>query len=186
EDNRVRRARLLACGLQFRNRLLLCLVGRRLFECDTRVRNALHAVRALLHHTATADRYIRIALHLQLRRVPILEKHEVEAPHFIGTVVGAVPRPYAAVVNHVVQAFGGVRGRADWTNHFARRVFTLHAGNGLEVSLGIVAIALVVDVHTQPVHVAALVDLLLADDRDIVLRLTRNDAVVATHAGVVI
>src|SRR5439155_26996921 len=49
---------------------------------------------------------------------------------------------------------------------------------------GIVAIALVVGVNTQPVHVTALVDLILADHRDAIFRLAGNDAVVATNAGI--
>ena len=88
-----------------------------LFRLDAMLIDALHAVRALFHHAAAAHGDIRIAHHLELRRVPILEQKEVEAPHFVGTVVGAIPRAHAAVVNHVVQAFGAVRGRAHRANY---------------------------------------------------------------------
>src|SRR5439155_2033847 len=64
------------------------------------------------------------------------------------------------------------------------RVLALHARHRLEISLGIIAIALIVGVHAQPVHVAALIHLILADNRNIVFRLARNDAVVAAYAGI--
>ena len=48
-------------------------------------------------------------------------------PHLEGTVVGAIPRADAAVVRHVVQAFGAVRGRGHRADVFARRVLALHA-----------------------------------------------------------
>src|SRR5204863_2456274 len=136
------------------------LLGGGFFSRDSRMRDALHTISALLHHTAAADGYIRIAQHLQLWRVPILEQQEVEPTHLVGTVVRAVARPYAAVVNHVVQAFGAMRGGTDWADHFARCVFALHARHRLEICLGIIAITLVISVHTQPVHVATLIDLL--------------------------
>src|SRR5208282_397196 len=79
-------------------------------------------------------------------------------------------------------AFGGVVGGADRADDFARRVLALHARDGLEECLGIVAVALIVGVHPNPVHVAADDDLLFADDGDVVLRLAGNHAVVAAYA----
>ena len=75
-------------------------------------------------------------------------------------------------------------GRAHRANHFAGRVLALHAGHRLEERFGIVAVALVVGVDANPVHVAADDDLLFADDGDVVLRLAGEHAVVAAHAGV--
>src|SRR5205823_4240961 len=49
---------------------------------------------------------------------------------------------------------------------------------------GIIAVALVVGIDADPVHVAADDDLLFADDGDVVLRLAGKHAVVAAHAGV--
>ncbi len=75
-------------------------------------------------------------------------------------------------------------GRAHGADHFAGRVLALHAGHGLKVGFGIVAVALVVGVDANPVHVAANDALLLADDGDVVFRLAGDHAVVAAHAGV--
>ena len=75
-------------------------------------------------------------------------------------------------------------GSADRADDFAGRVLALHAGHGLEVGLGIVAVALVVGVDADPVHVTAELRLLLADDGDVVFRLAGQHAVVAAHAGV--
>ena len=57
-------------------------------------------------------------------------------------------------------------------------------GHRLEKCLGIVAVALVVGIDANPVHVAADDGLLFADDGDVVLRLAGQHAVVAAHAGV--
>src|SRR5579863_4314028 len=69
-------------------------------------------------------------------------------------------------------------------NDFAGRVLTLHAWDGLEKCLGIIAVALVVGVDANPVHVAADDGLLFADDGDVVLRLAGQHAVVAAHTRV--
>ena len=58
----------------------------------------------------------------------------------------------------------------------------MHAGDGLEKCLGIVAVTLVVGVDANPVHGAAQHSLFLADHGNIVLRLAGQDAVVAAHA----
>src|SRR5207245_7118576 len=63
-------------------------------------------------------------------------------------------------------------------------VLALHAGHWLEIGLGIIAIALVISVHAQPVHMPAFVDLLLADYRNIIFRLAGDDAVVAADARI--
>ena len=54
--------------------------------------DALHAVGALLHHAAAADGDVRVALHLERRRVPVGVEQEVEPPHLVGTVVRAIAR----------------------------------------------------------------------------------------------
>src|SRR6185312_11585418 len=118
------------------------------------------------------------------RRVPVGEEEEVKPPDFIRAVVGTIARAHAAVIDHVIQAFGAVRGRAHRADQLARSVFALHARDRLEVRFGIIAVALVVGIHAEPVHVAAMIDLLFSDNRDVVLRLAGNDTVVAAHAGV--
>ncbi len=146
--------------------------------------DALHAVGAFLHDAAAADGHVRIAHELELGRLPVLEEQEVESPHLIGTVIRAVARADAAVVDHVVQAFARVNGRLYRTNKLAGRVFALHARDRLEETLGIVTRPVVISVDAQPVHVAALERLLFADDRNIVFRLAGDDAVVASDAGI--
>src|SRR4029077_6902973 len=133
---------------------------------------------------AAAHAYVRIAHHLVLRRLPILEEEKVEPPHFVRTIIRAVASAHAAVVDHIVQAFAGMIGRAHRTHDFAGRVFAMHARHWLEERLGIVAVALVVGVDTKPVHVAADHALLFTDHSDVVLRLAGQHAIVAAHAGV--
>src|SRR5581483_3752145 len=153
---------------------------------DAALHNALHAIRTFFHNPAGAHGHIRVTHHLELRRLPILEEQEVKATYFVRTVVVAVPRAHAAVINHVIEAFAAMYGRADRTNQLTRRVFALHAGHRLEERARIGAIALVICVHPQPVHVPALVDLLLPDHRNVVLRHTSQNAGIASDACVVI
>ena len=95
--------------------------------------DALHAVAALLHDAAGAHADVGIAHQLDCSGLPSLEEQEVEAAHLVGTVVGAVARAHAAVVDHGVEAFGGVDGGADGADLFAGRVLAVQAGHGLEV-----------------------------------------------------
>src|SRR5690606_33562444 len=97
-------------------------------------------------------------------------------------VVRAVPRADAAVVDHVVQAFARVHGRANRAHLLAGRVLALLAGDGLEARLGGVRLALVVAIDAQPEHLPARCDGLLARDGDVVLRLARRDASAAADA----
>src|SRR5581483_3218278 len=106
------------------------------------------------------------------------------AADLIGTVVGAIPRADAPVVDHIVKAFAAVYGRTHRANHLAGRLLALHARDRFKEGLGVLAIPLVVGVHAEPVHVTSAIGLLLADYRDIVLRLASDNAVVASHACV--
>ncbi len=190
EDNGSRRTRLLAGGLQFvRVRGVIDLPVFP-FRVHAALVDALHTVGALLHHAAAAHADVGIAHHLVLRRIPILEEQEVKAPHFIRAIVRAIARAHTAVIGHVVQAFAAVNGGADRAHHFAGRVLALLARHGLEIRLGIVAIAgrliriLVVGVDTDPMHVAADGALFFADHRNVVFRLAGEHAIVAPHTGV--
>ncbi len=151
---------------------------------DAGGRDALRAVRALLHHATAAHRDLGVARHLERLGVPVGVEQEVEPPHLVRAVVRAVARAHAAVVDHVVQPLLVVDRRRDGTHHFARCVLALHAGDGLVVHRGVVEVALVVAVDADPVHLAPRGDLLLAHDRDVVLRHARHDAGIAAVAGV--
>src|SRR5262249_30281082 len=74
--------------------------------------------------------------------------------------------------------------RADRTNFLARRVFALHAGDGLKKGLRVARAALVVTVNAQPVHLAPAHDFGFADDRNVVLRLAGHDASAAADARI--
>ena len=68
---------------------------------------------------------------------PILEEQEVEAAHFVGTVVRAIARTHAPVVDHVVQAFGGVLRRADRANTSQGAFSHCMQGTGWKNALGL-------------------------------------------------
>src|SRR5690606_36785685 len=97
-------------------------------------------------------------------------------------VVRAVTRPDATVVHHVVQAFGGVHRGSHGAHLLAGGVLALLAHHWLLTNLSVVLGPLEVAFDAHPGHLAALGDLGLADDRDVVLRLARHDASAAAAA----
>ncbi len=110
-------------------------------------------------------------------------QEEVEPADLVRAVVRAVPRADAAVVDHLVQPLGAVHRGVDRADDFARRVLAVHAGHGLVEGLRGVEAAPVVAVDADPLHGAAPLDLLLADDGDVVLGLAGDHAGVAADAG---
>ena len=144
----------------------------------------LDAVGALLHHPAAAHRDVRIASELVALGLEVGIEKEVEPADLVRAIVGAVPGADAAVVDHGVDAFRRVHGRPHGTDLLARGVFTMLAGHRLEVGAGRGQVALEVGVDPEPLHVAPDLDLLLADDGDVVLRVAGDDAGVAADAGV--
>src|ERR1700691_4557782 len=68
--------------------------------------DSLHAERALLHHTRAAHRHVRIEL--QVHRCRPLRHEPVEPAHLVRTVIFAVARADASIVNLAVQAFFGM------------------------------------------------------------------------------
>ena len=131
-------------------------------------------------------------------RVALVVIEEVKAACLVGAVVGAVTGADAAVVGHGVKAILGVHGGVDRTNGFTGGGFTLHTGHRLghhrwvvlhplgcllflAVRVVVFLLARVVAVHANPVHFTTHGDLLLADDRDVVLGLTGNGTGGATH-----
>ncbi len=147
--------------------------------------DALHAVGALLHHAAAADRDVRVPERVVALRIPVRIEQEVEAPDLVRAVVRAVPRADAAVVDHVVQAFRAVGRRGDRADDLARRVLALLTGHRLVDRLHRlrrVDVAGEVVVDADPVHLAVLAHLLLADHRDVVFRHAGDDAGAAAGA----
>ena len=150
---------------------------------DARLRDALQAEGALLHHAASAHGDIGIA---RLRRaLLLLRKREViEAADLVGAVIGAEPRADAAVVHHHVQPLGIVHRRPHRADDLARRLLALHAQHRLEVARGRIGLAFIIAIDAQPLHLTLVDHLLLADDGNVVLGLAGDDARVATDARV--
>src|SRR4029079_11946848 len=140
---------------------------------NLRVLNALHAVSALLHHTAAADRHFRIAHQLIRRLVPVLIKEEIEPSHFVRAVVRTILRAHTAVVDHVVQTFSAVDGGVDRTHGLARRVLAVHAWHRHELDALRMSRseAFEISMEPTPVHLPTANHFMLADYRNVVLRL---------------
>ena len=58
----------------------------------------------------------------------------------------------------------------------------MHASNGLLHDIGVGLVTLEVPIKTQPVHLAAIHDLLASYDRNVVFTLTGNNTSTATNA----
>src|SRR6185437_6177068 len=136
------------------------------------------------HYSAAADGYVRVTPQFQAGRNVIRKQEEVEPPHFVWTVIGAVARAHTAVIDHVIQAFSAVRGRTHRTDRLAWRIFALHAWDRLEVHSRIRDIALIVSINADPLHLAAALHLLLAYHGNVVFRLAGHRACLAADAGV--
>src|SRR5580658_10841797 len=104
EDDRFRGASALAGGDDFAVAHFAVLF----FARDFRRVDALHAVGAFFHDAAAAYGDVGIAHSVEAGRGVIRKQQEIEAANFVGAVVRAVARADAAVVNHLVQAFGAV------------------------------------------------------------------------------
>ena len=132
----------------------------------------LRAVGALLHDAPRADRDVRVHRELEDVGRVLGEVEEIEAAHLVGTVVRAVAGPDAPVVDHHVEALRVVDGRGHGADLLAGSVLAVHAGNRLEDDLRAAGgLAGEVPVDPDPVHLAPLRDLDLADDRHVVLAL---------------
>src|SRR4029079_11373645 len=121
EDDRARRARLLARGLETRGGP----VGFHDRRVDVGPANALYAERALLHHAPRAHGDVRIHRHLLGLRHLLGVIQEIEAANFVGTVVGAEPGADAAVVDHFVQSVRAVNGRVDRADVLTGRILAV-------------------------------------------------------------
>src|SRR4051812_40420764 len=77
-----------------------------------------------------------------------------------------------------------MHGGVNRTSHLAGRLFAMHAGHRLEEARWIVELAGEIAIDTQPLHLAAPPDLILADDRDIVFRIAGSDTGIAADAGI--
>src|ERR1035437_3831112 len=155
-----------------------------LLGVHARAVHALDAVVAFFHDALLADRDVRVREEREDGEVLVLVVVvEIETPHLVGAVVRAVLRSDAAVVGHLVDAFLAVGRGGDGADDFAGRLLAVHAHDGLVVHRRVLEGALVIAVDADPVHLAAAPNLILADGRDVVLRLAGYDAGVAARAG---
>src|SRR5205085_11621774 len=127
-------------------------------------------------------RYIGIALrpHRRFAQIAVFLSasvtKEIEATNLVRTIRLTKSRADAAVVNLDIQPFVVMYRRRYRTHRFAGCGFAVHAGNRLKTAVQLCARADLVTVDPQPVHLAAEVDLLRADNTDIVFGLTGNHA----------
>src|SRR5262249_13233962 len=79
-----------------------------------------------------------------------------------------------------------MHGGPDGTDQFTGRFLAVHAGHWLKVRRYLIRVkrfAVVITIYSQPVHLPAARHFLLPDDRDVVLRLTGDDASATASAG---
>src|SRR5258708_19337683 len=153
--------------------------------------NTLNTQAALFHDTAGADDQIGVQYHGGQRAFDVEIEFRifgvvvpVEAAHLIRTVVGAVTRSNAAVIDLLIEPLGTGGGRQHRTNRFAGSVLTVLAHHGLMHADRVFFRAAVVTIDAQPVHDANALHLVLADDGNVVFRLTGDHAGRASCAGV--
>src|SRR5207247_5314611 len=179
EDNGVGRAHLLT-------RRLDVTVGDRaafLFGEQLAVLDPLDAHAALLHHPTRPHGHVRVehhapdrVVHVEIERLVLRVPEPVESPDLVWTVVLAIPRADAAVVHLLIEAVRAVRRRGHGTHRFAGRVLAVLAHHRLHQRFGMVLGIAGVGVDADPVHLTAPQHFVPADDRHVVLGLTRRHA----------
>ena len=118
--------------------------------------NALHAVRALLHHPARAHGDVGVVHHRHGWPSRLVIVEEVEAPDLVRAVVRAEPRADAAVVDHLVQPVVAVDRRVDRADVLAGRLLAVLAEHRLDEHPRVVGGSDEVAVDPQPVHLRGL------------------------------
>ena len=140
-------------------------------------RYALDAERALFHHARPAHR--NVGVELQIERFGPFRREPVETAHLVRTVVLAEARADTAIVNLRVESFARMMRGEDRTDRLTRRVVALLAQDRRDVEVrrmaGLVGVRdKALDPH--PGHDPAFVDLVLANEREIILGVARGDA----------
>src|SRR5882762_8394533 len=139
--------------------------------------DALHAEGAFLHHALLAHRHVGVEQHRQrlgerfVLPVGLRVVVPVEVADLVRTVVGAVARADAAVIDLAVQPVRRVIGGEHRTDRLARRVAALLAEHrGVDRALRLaVLVGEPIALEPHPRHLAATLHQLLADRRDVVL-----------------
>src|SRR5215813_15490843 len=136
--------------------------------------DALDAHRALLHHPELTDDHVGIELHVE--RDGDLVVPPVEAADVVRTVVAAVARAHAAVVDLPVQPLLGAVGGEHRAHRLARRDLAVLAQHGEEDVVRRVGRALRPPFHADPVELTARGRIGLAHHGNVVLGLTGHHA----------
>src|SRR5260221_4270494 len=140
------------------------MLERRAIFCLT---NSLHAESAFLHHAFAAHGHVGIELPVQWFRERVLWTRglavtkPVEIANLVRTVVGAVPRSDAAIVDLNVQSVGRVIRRVHGTHRLTWSIAALLAHHRHESRVEICAAvfpSLVVSLETNPRHFATASD----------------------------
>src|SRR6185369_3213346 len=108
----------------------------------------------------------------------------VEATALDVTVVLAIARADAAVVNLHIQPLAAVNGCQHRADAFARGVLAMTAENRLEGYLWIILCTLVITVDSDPVHFAATTNFVFSHHRYVVFSLATYYAGAAACAGI--
>src|SRR5262245_13759457 len=173
-----------------------------------RFADSLHAEAALLHDALSANGDVRIELPVErlwervLLPIRLAVAKPVEVANLVRAVVRAIPRADAPVVDLHVQAVGRVIRRIDRANRLTRRVAAMLAQHGHEPRLELLTgfavwIALEIPLETNPVHLAAALDVEAGagvgekrrilpertNRRNVVLGVTRRDTCRAARAA---
>src|SRR5262249_32513662 len=150
---------------------------------DPRALDPLNAVGALLHHPAGPHRHVRIHHHLLRRGLVLGVMQIIEAANLVWTIVGAVARAHAAVVDHLVEALVAVDGGVDRADVLTGSAFAVHARDRLHNHARLFDRTAEISVDPPPVHLPAPAHLLLADHWDVVFRLAGDHAGAAAGAA---
>src|SRR5262245_15274322 len=108
----------------------------------------------------------------------------VETTDLVRAVVRTEARTNASVVYHDIETLGIMDRRAYGTDDFAWRLLAVHAQDWLKETVRRIRVAFPISIDAQPVHLPLMDHLLLADHRDVVFGLARDDAGIAPDTGV--
>ena len=139
--------------------------------------------RAVVQVVVVVEKGSRLALAILNTKRPAVVVVVVEPTHLVRAVIRAVPGANAAVVGHEVQPLLIMHRGVHRADTLARRILAVLAGNTLIAHLRVVLIPREIAVDPNPRHLPANGNLMLADNRDVVLALAGHHAGVATDTG---
>ncbi len=139
--------------------------------------------RAVVQVVVVVEKGPRLPLAILNTKRPAVVVVVVEPTHLVRAVVRAVTGANAAVVGHEVQPLLIMHRGVHRADTLARRILAVLAGNTLIAHLRVVLIPREIAVDPNPRHLPANGNLMLADNRDVVLALAGHHAGVAADTG---